>query len=90
MPATSPSRTSSLRTAGSRGDLAWTKTTGATRYRISYGIGDGARSRIDIGNVAYHRLTGLTSGSTYTIDMAAFLPDGTKSAYSPRINVTTD
>jgi hypothetical protein len=77
-------------TSSSTIDLHWTKVTGATKYRISYGIGDGARSRIDIGNVGYHRLTGLTSGSTYTIDMAAFLPDGTKSPYSPRITVTTD
>ena len=43
-----------------------------------------------IGGNESHTLTGLKPGTTYTIDMAAILPDGTKSRYSPRITVTTD
>jgi len=71
-------------------DLTWTKAPGATSYRIGYGIGGGTRTAVTIGNDESRTLTGLQPGTTYTIDMAAILPDGTKSPYSPRITVTTD
>lgn len=72
-------------------DLTWTKAPDATKYRIAYGIGsDGTRVYADVGNVSSRTLTGLRSGTTYTMSIRAYLPDGTRSPYTPRITVPTD
>lgn len=71
-------------------DLTWAKAPSATKYRISYGIGSGTRTAFTVGDVSSRTLTGLTSGKTYNITVAAVLPDGTRSPYSPGIDVATD
>jgi hypothetical protein len=70
-------------------DLAWTKVDGAAKYRIYYGIGSGTRTRVEVGNVTTATLKGLKPNTTYSIDIAAIKSSGTRSSYSPRINVRT-
>jgi hypothetical protein len=70
-------------------DLAWTKVDDAAKYRIYYGIGSGTRTRVDVGDVTSATLKGLKPSKTYSIDIAAIKSSGTKSSYSPRINVRT-
>jgi hypothetical protein len=70
-------------------DLAWTKVDGANRYRIYHGIGSGTRTRVDVGDVTSATIKGLKPGTTYSIDIAAIKPDGTRSSYSPRLSVRT-
>ena len=70
-------------------DLSWTKVDGAAKYRIYSGIGSGTRTRLEVGNVTSARIKGLRQSTTYSIDIAALKSDGTRSPYSPRINVRT-
>jgi hypothetical protein len=71
-------------------DLTWKKAPSATNYRISYGIGSGTRTTLTVGNISSSTLRDLKAGTTYNIKVAALLPDGTRSPYSPPIDVTTD
>jgi hypothetical protein len=71
-------------------DLTWTKAPGATRYRISYGIGDGTRTGFTIADASSRTLTGLMPGTTYNVMIAGIMSDGTRSPYSPPLDVTTD
>ena len=68
--------------------IAWTKCL-ACRYRIYRGIGSGTRTKIEVGDVDTATITGLKRGTTYTIDVASLLSDGTRSSYTPRIPATT-
>ncbi len=70
-------------------DLAWTEVEGAAKYRISYGLGTGTRTRVEISDLTA-TLEGLRASADYSIDIAAVRADGTRSAYSPRITVRTD
>jgi hypothetical protein len=70
-------------------DLAWTKVDGAAKYRIYYGIGSGTRTKVEVGDVNAATIKGLKPSTTYSIDIAALRSDGTRSSYSPRINVET-
>jgi hypothetical protein len=70
--------------------LVWAKAGGdVPKYRIYHGVGDGPRTKTEVGDVSTATLTGLTPGTTYSIDIASVLADGTRSAYSPRIDGTT-
>jgi hypothetical protein len=70
--------------------LTWTKVPGVPKYRIWHGIGSGTRTKLEVGNVSTATITGLKPGTTYSIDIASLLSDGTtRSAYTPRINGTT-
>jgi hypothetical protein len=69
--------------------LRWTKVDGVPNYRLYYGIGSGTRTRVDLGDVGTTTITGLKPGTNYTIDIASMLSDGTRSAYTPRIDKTT-
>ena len=66
--------------------LSWTKKPGISKYRISHGIGTGARTTVDVGDVSTKTITGLKPGTTYSISIASMLSDGTRSSYSPRID----
>jgi hypothetical protein len=70
-------------------DLAWTKVDGAAKYRIYSGIGSGSRTKLEVGDVTSARIRNLKPNTTYSIDIAALKSDGTRSPYSPRINVKT-
>jgi hypothetical protein len=70
--------------------LSWTKAPAATKYRISYGIGDGTRTAFTIADASSRTLTGLMPGTTYNVMIAGVMPDGTRSPYSPPIDVTTN
>ena len=70
-------------------DLAWLKVDGAAQYRIYSGIGSGTRTKLEVGDVATARIKGLKPNTTYSIDIAALTSGGTRSPYSPRINVRT-
>jgi hypothetical protein len=69
--------------------LAWTKVPGVPKYRIYHGIGTGTRTKTEVGDVSTKTITGLKPGTTYSIDIASLLADGTRSDYSPRISATT-
>lgn len=69
--------------------FTWTKVAGVPKYRIWYGVGSGTRTKVELGNVSTATITGLKPGTTYSVDIASRLSDGTKSAYTPRINATT-
>lgn len=69
--------------------LTWTKVAGVPKYRIYYGITDGTRTKVEVGNVGTTTITGLKPDTTYSIDIASLLSDGTRSAYTPRIGGTT-
>jgi hypothetical protein len=69
--------------------LTWTKVPGVPKYRIWSGIGSGTRTKLEVGNVETATITGLKPGTTYSIDIASLLSDGTRSSYTPRINGTT-
>jgi len=59
------------------------------KYRIYYGIGAGTRTKVEVGDVSTTTIKGLKPGTTYSVDIASLLSDGTRSIYSPRINATT-
>jgi hypothetical protein len=69
--------------------LTWTKVSGVPKYRIWHGIGSGTRTKLEVGNVSTATITGLKPGTTYSLDIASLLSDGTRSSYTPRINGTT-
>jgi len=69
--------------------LTWTKVPGVPKYRIYHGIGSGTRTKIEVGDVGTATITGLKPGTTYSIDIASLLSDGTRSAYTPRIDGRT-
>jgi hypothetical protein len=70
--------------------LTWKKAPGGVpKYRIAYGIGSGTRSTMQVGDVDTATITGLKPGTTYTIDMASVLSDGTRSSYTSRISAKT-
>jgi hypothetical protein len=70
--------------------LAWTKVVGAAKYRISYGVGSGTRTTVEVGNVTSATLKNLKPGLWYSIDIRAVKSNGTRSSYSPRIKVRTE
>lgn len=70
--------------------LAWTKVDGAAKYRISYGVGSGTRTTVEVGNVTSATLKNLKPGLWYSIDIRAVKSSGTRSSYSPRIKVRTE
>jgi hypothetical protein len=69
--------------------LSWTKVPGVPKYRIYHGIGTGTRTKTEVGDVSTRTITGLKPGTTYSIDIASLLADGTRSDYSPRIDAAT-
>ena len=72
--------------------LTWTKAAGANGYRIYRGIGSGTRTKVEVsgGDTETVKLTGLSAGKTYTIDIASLEGSGnSRSSYSPRISVKT-
>ncbi len=84
-----PRNLESTKTTVTSISLAWTKVDGAAKYRISYGIGTGTRTSVEVGNVTTAKLKGLKPGRTYSISIAAIKSNGTRSSYSPRIDVRT-
>jgi len=72
--------------------LTWTKAPGGVpKYRIAYGITNSSnRSTIEVGDVNTVTIKGLKPDTTYAVDMASLLSDGTRSAYTPRIAAHTD
>jgi hypothetical protein len=71
--------------------LTWTKAPGGVpKYRIYHGIGSGTRTKTEVGDVNTATIKGLKPNTTYSIDIASLLDDGTtRSAYTPRIPATT-
>jgi hypothetical protein len=52
-------------------DLAWSAVTGATSYKVHYGIASTGENTVDVGNVTGTTLGGLTNGQTYKIAVSA-------------------
>ena len=69
--------------------LTWTKVPGVPKYRIYHGITSGTRTKIEVGDVGTTKITGLKPDTTYAIDIASLMSDGTRSDYTPRIGGTT-
>jgi hypothetical protein len=63
---------------------------GVPKYRIYHGITSSTtRTKVEVGDVGTTKITGLKPDTTYAIDIASLLSDGTRSAYTPRIGGTT-
>jgi len=84
-----PTNLASAGVTSSTINVTWTKSPGAVKYRLYYGIGSGSRTKIEVGDVSGLTIKSLKSKTTYTIDVSAFASDGTQSAYTPRISVKT-
>ena len=85
-----PTNLASAGVTSSTINVTWTKSPGAVKYRLYYGIGSGSRTKIEVGDVSGLTIKSLKSKTTYTIDVSAFASDGTQSAYTPRISVKTN
>jgi hypothetical protein len=89
-PLTAPTDLSFSERAGTSIAVTWTKVPGVKNYRITRGIGTGARTTLVVGDVDSANLTGLKHGQAYSIDIAALsLDKKSASPASPRINVST-
>jgi hypothetical protein len=51
--------------------LTWTAASGATGYKIYYGLASTPSTSIAVGNVTSHTLSGLTNGQTYYVFVSA-------------------
>lgn len=84
-----PSDLSSPSKSESSVSLAWTKVADATGYILSQRIGAGTPTTKQVGDVSATSFTGLTPSTEYTFDITAVKPDGTQSAASSPLTVTT-
>lgn len=76
--------------AGTSIMVTWTKVPGVKNYRVTYGIGTGARKTLNVGDVDNANITGLKHGQAYSIDVASLALDKKAvSPASPRINPST-
>ncbi|MEO6471135.1 MAG: fibronectin type III domain-containing protein, partial [Aeromicrobium sp.] len=69
--------------------LTWTKSTDATHYVLTSGIGTGTRKTYGVGDGSTKTITGLKPNTQYSIDIAAVKADGTQSDFTNRILVST-
>jgi hypothetical protein len=51
--------------------LTWEAVTGASSYRVRYGVNDSSESVVDTGNVTGFTIGGLTNGTTYRFAVSA-------------------
>ncbi|MCW2798794.1 MAG: hypothetical protein JWQ70_266 [Aeromicrobium sp.] len=87
---TAPTDLSFSERAGTSITVTWTKVPGVKNYRITYGIGTGKRTTVNVGDVDNYNITGLKHGQAYSIDIASLALDKkTVSPASPRINPST-
>jgi len=52
-------------------ELRWSAASGASDYKVDYGVVDTTEHEIDVGNVTAYTLTGLDNGVTYHISVSA-------------------
>ncbi len=52
--------------------LAWSAVSGATGYKVYYGIASQFENTLDVGDTTSHTLTGLTNGQTYRVAVSAY------------------
>ena len=52
--------------------LGWTPVSGASGYRVRYGISSVGEHEIDVGNVTSYRLGGLQNGTSYRVVVQAY------------------
>jgi hypothetical protein len=51
--------------------LSWNAATGATGYRVNYGVATASENSLDVGNVAQYTVTGLTNKTAYVFAVNA-------------------